>query len=256
MQLESPTDISSNLINVLTLAGDKILPNEAKKNVVNAIWKTDTDFNKLLNERQNYEYASEDYKRITKVIKKRIKHLRNMKLNQEAEEINETASHRKVEELYRCMKTDITKFKKKGTKLVCDPGKLTEYFKDHFNSSSELLEPIELIDVPDYIKQLQSIDVSELNTSSPSTDEIQSTVNKLNNCKSATDIPAAYIKHAINCKGFIVEMEKLYKTIWMTNKYPNNWSESKLIAIWKGTGKGMIQQPIVDYKLVLHYARF
>ena len=118
-----------------------------------------------------------------------------MKLNQEAEEINENASHRKVEELYRCMKTDITKFKKKGEKLGCDPSKLTEYFKNHFNYSSELLEPIELIDVPDYIKQLQTIDVSELNTSSPSIDEIKSTVNNLNNCKSATDIPADYISN-------------------------------------------------------------
>ena len=70
LQLESSADISSNISNVLTLAREKLLPNEAKKNPVNAIWKTDTDFKNLLNECQNYESASEDYKRITKTIKK------------------------------------------------------------------------------------------------------------------------------------------------------------------------------------------
>ena len=234
----SPSDLSEMIVNTLISAGDTSLPKTTKKETHNNIWRTDAEFNRLLNERQKHRFGSNEYKQVTKDVKKRIKHLRNEKLRSEAEEINEHANRRKVEELYRCMKSDFTAFKVKNNNSKCDPNRLSNYFKDHFNETKELQDPIELNDAPDYIKILQGIDVQGLNTLAPNSDEIKLTVKRLKNCKSATDIPAAYIKHAIDCKEFSDEMAKLYDSIWATNKIPKSWTHSKLIAIWKCASKG------------------
>ena len=243
-QFNSLCEASDNIINSLAQAGNTALPKMSRKNTTREIWKLDTEFNSLLNQRKQHKFGTPHYKMLTKCIKKRIVRLRNEKVKREAEEINEHASRRKVEELYRCMKSDITTFMKRAHENIkCDPDKLTKYFNEHFNQSIELDEPLELSDVPDYIKQLQNIDMDGLNTAAPSIDEIKSTVKKLKNCKSASDIPAAYIKCAIKCNEFANEMEKLYRTIWSTNKIPKSWRHSKLIAIWKGASKGAEDDP-------------
>ena len=54
---------------------------------------------------------STEYKTITKAVKKRITFLRNEKLRNEADEINENASRRQVAELYTNMKDCNTTFK-------------------------------------------------------------------------------------------------------------------------------------------------
>lgn len=48
---------------------------------------------------------------MVKAVKKRIKHLRNKKLRQEANEINENTNWRQAEELYNNMKDASTTFK-------------------------------------------------------------------------------------------------------------------------------------------------
>ena len=240
----SSCEASDKIIKSLTLAGTAALPKMLRKSTVHEIWKLDTEFNALLNQRKQHKFGTPQYKMLTKSIKKRIVRLRNEKLKREADEINEHASRRKVEELYRCIKSDITTFKKKSPgNLKCDPKELTKHFKEHFNQNNEQEEPIELNDVPDYIKQLQNIDMNELNSAAPKIEEIKSTIKSLKNCKSASDIPAAYIKCAIKCDEFSAEMEKLYATIWTTNKIPKSWRHSKLIAIWKGSSKGAADDP-------------
>ena len=47
----------------------------------------------------------------------------------------------------------------------------------------------------------------------------------------------------MKCDGFAGEIEKLYRTIWLTNKIPKSWRHSKLIAIWKGASKGAADNP-------------
>ena len=66
---------------------------------------------------------------------------------------------------------------------------------------------------------------------------------KLKTGKSAIDIPSIYIKSAIACKSFMDEIEKLYGTIWNTRAIPTDWGHSKLVAIWKGSSKGSIENP-------------
>ena len=57
------------------------------------------------------------------------------------------------------------------------------------------------------------------------------------------DILAEYVKHAIDCKEFLDEMVELYKMIWVINKIPTKWGNSKLVALWKGPAKGSQYDP-------------
>ena len=102
----SVVETSEKIVNLLTTVGEATLPRSMRKERVNEIWKNDKEFNRLLNERRNHKFGSNKYKMFTRKIKIRIKHLRNEKLKREAEDINENTSRRKIEELYRQMKTD------------------------------------------------------------------------------------------------------------------------------------------------------
>ena len=66
---------------------------------------------------------------------------------------------------------------------------------------------------------------------------------KMKNGKSANDIPAIYIKSAIACKPFMKEILSLYRTIWETRIIPTEWGHSRLVALWKGSSKGNIENP-------------
>ena len=66
---------------------------------------------------------------------------------------------------------------------------------------------------------------------------------KMKNDKSVNDIPAIYIKSAIACKPFMKEILSLYRTILETGIIPTEWGHSKLVALWKGSSKGNIENP-------------
>ena len=239
----SAVETSEKIVNLLTTVGEATLPRSTRKERVNEIWKKDEEFNRLLNERRTHKLGSNEYKLFTRKIKTRIKHLRNEKLTREAEDINENTSRRKIEELYRRMKTDTMTFKNLRKKEKCDPQKLKKYFTSHFSELPVTPEPMELEIIPDYIKQLQEIEVEGLNASPPDLEELKLTIKNLKNGKSANDIPAAYVKHAIKCDTFAHEMVKLYETIWTTNQIPKDWKHSKLVALWKGACKGNKDDP-------------
>ena len=44
-------------------------------------------------------------------------------------------------------------------------------------------------------------------------------------------------------KEFVDEIVKLYQTIWETKTIPKSWGHSRLVALWKGPGKGKIEDP-------------
>ena len=198
----SAVETSEKIVNLLTTAGEATLPRSTRKERVNEIWKNDEEFNRLLNERRKHKFGSNEYKLFTRKIKTRIKHIRNEKLKREAEDINENTSRRQIEELYRRMKTDTMTFKNLREKEKCDPQKLKKYFISHFNELPVTPEPTELENIPDYIKQLQEIEVEGLNALPPDLEELKLTIKNLKNGKSANDIPAAYVKHAMKCDKF------------------------------------------------------
>ena len=59
------------------------------------------ELNSLLDDRKNHNIGSQSHKDITKKIKKRVKKLRNEKLAREADEINNFANKRQIEELLK-----------------------------------------------------------------------------------------------------------------------------------------------------------
>ena len=237
-------DISTTIIERLKSAAESSLPGRKRSNRCKEIWKDDKEFNNLLTQRQKLQKHSPEYKSLTRAVKKRIVHLRNEKLRQEAEEINENVNRRQVEELYKNFKEGYTTFVKVNEKH-CDTHKLKDYFKAHFNPSPTSSIQIELLDAPKFIEELQNLndDDTQFNTDPPNVEELRTVIKSLKNGKSSNDIPSEYIKHAIDCKEFLEEMVKLYKTIWNTNKIPTSWGHSKLIAIWKGSSKGSQHDP-------------
>ena len=56
-------------------------------------------------------------------------------------------------------------------------------------------------------------------------------------------IPTTFIKHALGSRDFVVEIVKLYETIWETKTIPREWGHSKLVTLWKGPAKGKAGDP-------------
>ena len=234
---------SDKMVQVLKTAGDASLPLMTKKEKINEIWKEDKVFNDLLDNRRKHSIGSLEYKIYTKKIKTRIRFLRNEKLKREAEEINENANRREIEELYRRLKTDAMPFKNLRNKQKCDPVKLKKHFTEHFSKHQETANPTEIENIPEYIKQLQDIEIDGLNSQPPDLAELKTTIRSLKNGKSANDVPAAYIKEAMKSDKFAREMLKLYESVWRTNEIPTDWKHSKLVALWKGAKKGSKDDP-------------
>ena len=95
-----------------------------------------------------------EYKRVTGMIKKRVKFLRNEKLANKAKEVNEYANRKNVEELYRSFKADNSFLKAAKAPKKCDPNKLEKHFKKHLTSNAIEKDPIELEHILDFMKKL------------------------------------------------------------------------------------------------------
>ena len=117
------TDIVKTLNNIADATIPKIQRRETKQ-----IWKQDHELNNLLNERMKIAPNTQPYKNLTKLIKKRVKDIRNQRLKEEADAINEFANKRKIEELFKKVKMDNSAFKKSHNDKRCDPGKLKRQF--------------------------------------------------------------------------------------------------------------------------------
>ena len=197
--------------------------------------------NDLLKRRAQFDNQSLKHKISSKKIKKRVGQLRNEKLRIEAEEINDYASKRQVEELYRTIKADGSTFKNTRQKIECDPTKLKEYFKQHFNRTIDKDDPIELPDAPAFITKLQEVNI-DIRTAPPDHPEVREVLTHMKNGKAANDIPVAYLRYAAQSE-LIDEMFRLYSIVWNTHQIPKSWGHSKLVALWKGSAKGKIDDP-------------
>ena len=99
------------------------------------------------------------------------------------------------------------------------------------------------MEAPDYIKQLQSLDIQDIKTGPPDEEELRGVIKKIKCGKASCDVPMEYIKQSMSINEFASEMINLYQTIWLTKKIPKVWGYSKLITLWKGPSKGHHDDP-------------
>ena len=233
---------SQKIVDALKHAAQNSIPNKATK-TTREIWKCDEELNCALQERSQLERNSIAYKELCKKIKKRVQFLRNQKLQIEADELNQFANKRQIENLFQAFKDDSHTFKTCPSNEKCDPTKLKEYFCDHFKNSIHLQDPKELDDIPGFVDHLKKNTSRGMNTSPPESDEIKSALAKLKNGKAANDIPAELLKHAVENEEFLKELTRLYFDVWTQNKVPEHWGHSRLVALWKGPSKGKADDP-------------
>ena len=105
---------------------------------------------------------------------------KKQKLCQEADEINDNVNRRQMIGLHKNFKESYMTFKKMNEKH-CDTRKLKTYFKNHFNPPATSSVQIELINAPKFIKELQSLCDTDLNTDSPCKEEIIAVIKSLKN---------------------------------------------------------------------------
>ena len=185
--VESINTISDRLFKALNEAANLILPKKRKAEATKEIWKDDELMNILLLERGKSQRGSQIYRTLTKKIKKRVNKLCSDKLKQEAEEINQFATNREVEELFRSFKSDGSTFKTTRQKNGCDQDKLKEYFEKHFaHSANDHPEPDELKKIPEFIEELQTKFSDAINVQPRDKQEIKSALDALKNGKSST----------------------------------------------------------------------
>ena len=187
------TEITEYIIESLKTVSEETLPQRSKQNKTDEIWKNDIEFNQIIKERRNVQVKTDVYKQLTKKLKKRVNLLRNKKLADEANEINEHACRRDIENLYRCMNTNGNTFGEIKRKKTCDPNLLKNHFVKHFNPAQQETDPPEFTKAPEFLKKLQNLPENSVNTAPPSEDELFKTIMKMKNGKSANDIPAIYI---------------------------------------------------------------
>ena len=233
---ESIDKKSDEIVKMLKSIGETTLPKVQKQNI-NETWKLDTELNELLCQRMETNMRTTQYKELTKCIKKRVKQLKNDRLREEAEKINEYANKRKIEQLFKEIKSKNSAFKELRSTSTCDPDKLKKHFEHHFNTNLDKTIPLELHEA-DFINTLKEIPSDSINVEPPTSEEIKETIKQLKQGKSASDIPTEYIKAAIENPLFLKEITQLYQTVWNTSMIPKSWGHSNLVAIWKGASKG------------------
>ena len=166
-----------------------------------------------------------------------------MKIAAEAQEIEQFATRKQIDKLYRTFKTDYSTFKNKTTSNRCDPLLLKQHFEKHFCNVEADYDPVDFHPVPEFIKVLQKINSRHIKSGPPDLNELTTIIKKLKDGKSANDIPSVFIKHAIDNEKFAKEMVLLYNTVFQSHVIPQQWRHSKLVALWKGPTKGAIDNP-------------
>ena len=124
----------------------------------------------------------------------------------------------------------------------CDPNKLLEHFKSHFNPPlrPDHTTPNELRadsdNLPQFIRELQQISKNTLIDDNPPTiDEIENHINQLKNNKSNNDIDPELLKFC-NDPVTLQIIHHITTNLWANNDIPEAWSNSRLKTLWKNKG--------------------
>ena len=88
-----------SIVSILKVAAETTLPKLKRTNQPKEIWKEDKLLNKFVNERLKTLKDSSQYKTLTKSIKKRVKHLRKQKIDNELKQINRFGTRSQIEQL-------------------------------------------------------------------------------------------------------------------------------------------------------------
>ena len=235
-------EASSNILHIVNTAAEETIPKKKSRVQQQCPWKVDAVLNLLFDKRHNLSPNTADYITCCKDIKKRINLLKNQHLQQEANEINQHATKREIEELFRSMQSDGSTYKNVNKKSACEPSLLRKHFFEHFNPSIPATPPAELIDIPQYIKELQQLPFTA-NTAKPDIAEIINTLKSLKCRKSANDAPAELFKYAHDSKPLVSEIYQMLGKIWETKQIPKSWGHSKMVTLWKGAAKGSAKKP-------------
>ena len=111
-----------------------------------------------------------------------------------------------------------------------------EHFQTHFTHPDPSEEPpVEISNTPEFIKRLtesgistdediEQIDLLTIHT--PSIEEITKNIKKLKNKKASTDIPAEFLKAAMESESFVTALESLYRETWVDVVIPELWGKT------------------------------
>ena len=236
-------NLSETLVTTLNETAMQVLPPKTKRGKGDELRKKDKLLNDLLDQRSRLSRTSDEYKKLSKKVKKRVHYIRNLKIRNEAMQINYHATRRETEELFRNMKWESSSFKSIRRNNKCESVKLKNPFEKHFNPPMPKDEPHELHQIPEYMKHLQLIATDSINVHIPDKDKIKKALLKLKNGKAANHIPPEFLKYASESESLLCELERMLTTIWRTQSTPASWSHTKLVALWKGAAKGNVKDP-------------
>jgi len=158
------------------------------------IWKNDLILNQNIGYRMKYVPGSTEFKELSKQIRQRINKLRNEKLKEEAIEMNQFSQKRNLEKMFQHFKSDHNTFKPIINRDICDPAKLHKHFLNHFKDKKDKEEPAEFESPPAFINELKTNTQININTETPTSDEIKNVIIGLKNGKSSNEIPAALLR--------------------------------------------------------------
>ena len=233
------SSLNKDLLDAINTAASENIPNREKV-PLNQPWRDDEKLNELFALKAKLITENADRKLIISVRKKirlRARYLKNEHFKNEAEKINQLAIHRELERLFHRAKSQETTLR--STSHKCSVDKILNHFRNHFNPQdpSSTRTPTEFHeDLPDFIKDLQSITESVIiNDNPPTIDEIQKQLNQLKVNKASNDIDPELLKRC--CHPIMLQViHRMTTNLWNTLDITEKWGNSKLKTLWKGKG--------------------
>ena len=224
---QNNTCINEALAKSINVAAKNTLPQKVNSKLYQP-WHNDEKLKQLYDHKDNFILKSSNsnvLKAVKKKIRLRARYLRNEYLKREAEKINQLAINRELEKLFHRAKEQGTTLK--SVNHSCEPQKLVEHFKSHFNppDPSKITTPVELHrnNQPTFIQKLQDISRSiPINNAPPSLEEIQRHIKLLKNNKASNDIAPDLLKRC-NHPIMVQVIHRMTSNLWIELDLPEAW---------------------------------
>ena len=207
------------------------LPKVSKNPKFQYPWNNDETLQALFAERKEHGINGDKqlYRQVGKIIRLRVRALRNEHYANEAAQFNDALSRRQVEKCYSIAKAQATTRRNKVKKETI-PGLLSHY-EQHFNHVPPTVTPL-ILQQP----RPQPPNPIHVETTAPTPAEITNIIMKAKSGKSSLDIPMDVMKLALESESFLAHLTLFYKHIWVNTDVPAYLGESMIIAIWKNKG--------------------
>ena len=229
---KSIDQLNDNIVSTLLSAAESTIPKQAKSSRKSNPWDSDEILQQLLLKRKNYMLVNRtEYRKTHREIRQRVSLLRNQYYADEANMINFAKENREIAAAFRRAKEQGSTIHARPPPVKC-PG-IREHFIKHFNP-----EHLKDLPTPDLIPESISIpvDLPNIVTSPPTTDEIVKVILKLKSNIATTDIPSELLKLATHSTKFLSDITKLMTEVWSSLQVPGDWASSSLTDIWKRKG--------------------